>query len=274
VAHKEYVLGTGIDELERLGVQHNAWQSITTQTWLNAGIRSDSHVLDLGCGPGFTTLDIAKIVGSSGRVLGVDEDSGFVNYLNDLCQKQQLQHVSAVIGNAMELPNHLTQKPSFDFVFIRWVLCWLPHPDRALREVKKVLKPGGRLIIHDYYNWQAMNIAPRSRALTVVVQAAISSFQERLGNVDIAADLLGLLRHTGFTVRNFEVHQMITRGGGQDFRVAWPLTWWRTYIPKLIHKGYLEAKVGQQALTDLSELESNPDHFFFCPPLFEFIVEN
>jgi hypothetical protein len=106
-----------------------------------------------------------------------------------------------------------------------------------------------------------------------MVQAAIASFHERNANMDIAADLPALLRAAGFKIAHFDVHQRVPRGGGADTTLAWLLTWWRTYGPKLVTMGKLSASDCEQAMRDLASLENSSDKFFFGPPVFEFIAE-
>ena len=61
----DYILGTHDDEVARLGVQHRAWLPITRAAWKSAGIREGQVVFDVGCGPGYASLDLAQIVGAS-----------------------------------------------------------------------------------------------------------------------------------------------------------------------------------------------------------------
>lgn len=69
---KDYVLGTHDEEIERLGLQHRIWRSKATDAWQRADFTVGQTLLDVGCGPGYATLDLAEIVGPAGRVVGVD----------------------------------------------------------------------------------------------------------------------------------------------------------------------------------------------------------
>ncbi len=268
---REYILGTGTDELSRLGIQHRVWADAAVGAWKKAAVLPGSHVLDLGCGPGHATFDIAQMVTETGRVLGVDASPRFLGYLNSQAKSRGLPHVSAQEGDAENLLATLP-KASFDVVYCRWVLCWLKHPEKALAGIRDVLKPGGRAVIHDYFNWQAMTSAPRSEAISKMVMAAVASFRDGGGDIDISSRLPKLIRESGMTLDNFEVHQRVARGGGRDGMLAWILTWWRTYGPKLVEMGKLSQADYSLAASDLKKLEADEDLFFFCPPLFEFIV--
>ena len=78
---KSYILGTDQEELKRLKIQHDVWSSETLKGWSLAGFKSGDVILDLGSGPGYCTQELAGIVGTSGKVIGVDRSESFINYL-------------------------------------------------------------------------------------------------------------------------------------------------------------------------------------------------
>src|SRR2546421_4914387 len=91
---RDYVLGTHDEELKRLGVQHRAWRPVVLDCWKAAGLTSGSRVLDIGAGPGYATVDLAQIVGASGRVVAVERSSNFVNATRNAVQTQSLANVN------------------------------------------------------------------------------------------------------------------------------------------------------------------------------------
>lgn len=267
---KEYILGTDNDELMRLAVQHRIWADTAVTSWRRAGIGPGSKVLDMGSGPGYASIDLAQLVTEKGQVLGVDEAANFVEFLNQKARAQDLHQLRAQVADAQDLTASVDG--GFDAIYTRWVLCWLDKPEKALDGMRKLLSHKGRLVIHDYFNWTAMKIAPRSRAVENMVQAALRSFEERNGDVDVVGKLPALLRKAGFEITHFEIHQRVARGGGLDSTAAWPLMWWRSYGPKLVKSGHLSAADGEEAMRQMDLLEKDPDMFFFCPPLFEIIA--
>lgn len=76
MSEKEYILGTTEKaELHRRGIQHQVWASETCAGWKLAGFGNGQTILDLGCGRGFCTRDLAYIVGEEGKVIGVDKSA-------------------------------------------------------------------------------------------------------------------------------------------------------------------------------------------------------
>lgn len=272
-SQKEYILGTGDDELARLGLQHRVWADAASAAWKRSGIGPGSRVLDVGCGPGYASMDLAQLVTRTGLVLGVDESPGFVDFLNSRARGLEISQLQARVADAQKLSESFSPEEKFDAIYCRWVLMWLPHPEKALSEMRKVLKPGGKVIIHDYFNWKAMTLAPRSKGIDALIQAAVSSFLESKGDPDIAARLPAMLREAGFQLKHFDSFSRIARGGGKDSTVHWVLNWWRVYGPKMHQQGRLSKEYFELAMSDLDALEKNEEMFFFCPPVFEFIAE-
>ncbi len=268
---KEYILGTDEAELTRLAIQHRIWSDAAAGAWKRAGVMPGSKVLDLGCGPGHATFDLAQLVTSAGSVLGVDESERFTSYLNNQAKLRDILQVKAEIANAENLTATLKEN-SFDVVYTRWLLCWLKHPEKAIAGVAKVLKPGGRFVIHDYFNWKSMSAAPRSKAIDKMVAAAVESFNDGGGDIDIAARIPKMLNDAGFEVKHLELHARVARGGGEDGTMAWLVTWWHQYAPKLLQMGRLTKDECTSALTEIDLVAADANRFFVCPPVYEFIA--
>ena len=102
----EYLLGTDDDELRRLGFQHQVWARAAADAWDRGGFGPGHHVLDLGCGPGYATLDLARLVGATGRVTAVDVSTRFVAHLQARITALGVVNVSAAVQDveALDLP--------------------------------------------------------------------------------------------------------------------------------------------------------------------------
>ena len=85
-----YILGTDKEELERLELQHRVWASESRKGWSNAEFHKGQTILDLGCGPGSCSLELAQIVGYSGKILALDRSESFIAYLDAHVKKLNL----------------------------------------------------------------------------------------------------------------------------------------------------------------------------------------
>ena len=108
----------------------------------NAGIKPGYSVLDLACGTGEPSLSIAKIVGPSGRVVGVDIAPGMLAVARERMTSQGLKNVTFQVNEHDDLP--ALQDSSFDAAVCRLGLMFMPDPVRMLKAIRRVLKPGGK----------------------------------------------------------------------------------------------------------------------------------
>lgn len=105
-----------------------------------AGLRAGETVLELGPGPGAFTVDAAQRVGSEGRLIAVDIQPGMIAQVNARVKAAGVTNVETHVASAFELP---LPDASVDRAYLITVLPEIPDPVRALREVHRVLKPGG-----------------------------------------------------------------------------------------------------------------------------------
>ncbi|MCI3270562.1 class I SAM-dependent methyltransferase [Streptomyces cylindrosporus] len=151
-----------------------------------SGARPGDRVLDVGCGTGYLTRRMAKAVGPGGSVLGVDPSAEVVEYARDKTREAHCTYETGV-GEALRAADG-----SFDVVVTALAVHHLPEDVRpvALREMYRVLRPGGRLLVADFR-------PPRTRAVRHLVGATVGHVM-----ADYRVDLLdGLVADAGFEVR-------------------------------------------------------------------------
>jgi len=108
-------------------------------------LRPRMHLLDCGCGPGSITVGLAAAV-SPGETIGLDLQEAQIDRARVLAAEQSLSHVRFEVGSVYELP---FADATFDAAFAHNLLVHLAEPLRALREIRRVLKPGGIVGIAD-----------------------------------------------------------------------------------------------------------------------------
>ena len=111
-----------------------------------ARVRPGETVLDIGCGAGTDLLLAAAQTGPSGKAIGVDLTTSMLACARDSALKADFRHAEFRRGDATCLP---VEDASIDVVLSNGVLNLVPEKEAALREIKRVLKPRGRVQIAD-----------------------------------------------------------------------------------------------------------------------------
>jgi SAM-dependent methyltransferase len=105
-------------------------------------VREGDRVLDVGCGFGDTAVKLARLVGPRGEVVGVDCCDAFLNYAERYAKAEGLDNVTFLRSDAeVALPDE-----QFDFAFARFGTMFFANPVAGLRNMRKSLKPGGRMV--------------------------------------------------------------------------------------------------------------------------------
>lgn len=128
---------------------HSIWQD---QAWRRhavrrADVRAGDHVLDVACGTGDLTLAFART--AAARIVGLD----FTAEMLDVARNKTARHMAAegrveyLQGDAQDLP---FEDASFDVVSIAFGIRNVQDPGRAVREFRRVLRPGGRLMVLEF----------------------------------------------------------------------------------------------------------------------------
>jgi SAM-dependent methyltransferase len=120
---------------------------ITERLLDDAGLMSGMRVLDLGCGSGDVSLMIARRVGPTGQVVGIDRNADAVAGARARFAKLAIDWASFIEGDLVE-PSF--DGGPFDAIVVRRVLMYLPDPTATLRRLLPQLRSGGRVILQEH----------------------------------------------------------------------------------------------------------------------------
>ena len=263
---QEYVLGTDDDELTRLGLQHELWREVALQGWERGGFRAGHALLDVGCGPGYATFDMTRLVGDEGRVVGVDVSQRFVNHLNAQMEARGLRNVTARMMNVEELDLPVSD---FDGAFARWVLCFVSSPAAVVEGVARSLKRGGAFVVQDYCHYEGVTIGPRDGIFGRVFGAVAETWRARGGDPNVGSVVPSLMERCGLEVKEINAISRVARPGTPLWQ--WPETFFKNYLPTLVELDSIteaEKKVFENAW---QERISNPGSFIITPPMVEVV---
>jgi SAM-dependent methyltransferase len=140
-----YSLGSTDAEHERLIWQASRLAPLTERLFREAGIGPGQRVLDLGSGVGDVAMLVARLVGPSGEVVGVERDAHSIRRATARMAEAGLRNVSFTESDVTQIAN---DKP-FDAAVGRFILEFLPDPLAALRSVYRLVRPGGVFAFHE-----------------------------------------------------------------------------------------------------------------------------
>jgi SAM-dependent methyltransferase len=174
------------------------------------GVRPGERGLDVGCGPALLAVELGREVGSTGRIVGLDESPEMLAAARARIAREGLaDRVEVREGDAarLDLP-----AASFDFVTAAQVYLYVPEIEGALAEAARVLRPGGRLAIVDT-DWDSCVwlTADRERHRRVM-EARLGHFAQR----HLPPRLPGLLTRAGLRLTHTEAIPVLELEGGSD----------------------------------------------------------
>ena len=138
--YKEHWLDIDSERFERYKTMFQ-WSPLTESLISPANIRAGHVVVDVGCGPGFVAVELARRVGAHGHVHAIDINRDFVEHAEQLVRENGLANcVTVHLVDGSELP---IAPSSIDRVLAMNVMVYVDDPAAAYREFRRVLKPGG-----------------------------------------------------------------------------------------------------------------------------------
>jgi ubiquinone/menaquinone biosynthesis C-methylase UbiE len=157
-------------------------------------------VFDVGCGPGFLCEMMAAAVGPTGHVTGIDISEDLIRFATD---NKTSETIDYRVGDAAALPVDAGQ---FDLAVSTQVLEYVADADAALREMARVLRPGGRAFIidtdFDSWVWHAADTERMARIM--------NAWDTHCADPRLPRTLALRLRAAGFKVVNVEAYPVLS----------------------------------------------------------------
>lgn len=111
------------------------------------GIRPGERVLEIGPGTGLQALHVAGLLGGDGRLDIIDIQEQMLDHVMSRAQAAGITWITAAKADARQLP---FPSATFDAAYLVTVLGEIPDPAAAVRELRRVLKPAGRLVVGEF----------------------------------------------------------------------------------------------------------------------------
>lgn len=264
---KDYVLGTHDDEIARLALQHRVWRPRALDAWRRAGFTVGQTLFDIGCGPGHASVDLAEIVGPSGRIVAIDRSRRFLDTLEAACRHRGLDHIAPLerdLDTADPLPG------GADGVWARWVFAFMRRPRDLLVRMAGALKPGGALLVHEYLDYSTWRVTPRSPEFEEFVRVVMESWRAGGGEPDIGLDVPRWLAEMGFETKSLQVIMDVVPASNYVWQ--WPAGFLRVGLSRLVELGHLTAERARAIANAFAASEAAPHTLMVTPALLEIIA--
>jgi ubiquinone/menaquinone biosynthesis C-methylase UbiE len=204
-------------------------------------------VLDVGCGTGAISKDIALKVGETGHVTGIDNTAYFIQSGKETyadVKNLELIHADMFVYNPIK---------KFDLIVAARVLQWLNNPQEAIKRLKSMLKPGGILSILDY-NHEALEWQPEPPASMRQFYATFLRWRaDAHMNNHIAEDLPEYLKQAGLSaIEVLEANEVYKKG--EDNFLSKIGIWAKVaQSTQMVEEGYLDDNDRLKAIADYNE---------------------
>jgi SAM-dependent methyltransferase len=185
-----YAIDGGLPGKQRLDLLARVCEPGTNALLDRVGVSPGARCLDLGCGGGHVTRELARRAGPDGHVVGIDRD-------RDVLELAVAD--SAGIANAEFRAGDATQlsESGYDVVYARFLLSHLPEPARVVAAVKAALRPGGVAVLEDV-GFDGYICHPRSPAHDRWLATYRETVRRRGGDAGLGPALPVLLHEAGF----------------------------------------------------------------------------
>jgi SAM-dependent methyltransferase len=246
----EYAIQGGRAGKTRLDLLGQIYDPCTSGLLDDLGVPEGGSALDVGCGGGNVTGQVARRIGPSGRVVGIDFDLELLELARLDAKTAGIENVEFRAGDA-----RAPEGGPYDLITARFLLMHLAEPEQVLAALVGVLRPGGRLVIEDT-DFTGLFTIPTVPSFVRGVEVYRETLRRAGGDADIAQRLPHLLRDAGLVDRTLNVIQPIVNGGEQAQLFPNTLA---MMTPRIVERGVMSAPDLAVLVDELVEVLAGPE---------------
>lgn len=195
---------------------HASRTAVNSAGYLIDSILPSMHILDVGCGPGTITADFAGLV-PEGQVVGLDCTPNILQVAKALATKRGLSNLQFAIGDIHKLD---FPDDTFDIAHAHQVLQHVGNPTQALREMRRVVKPGGKVAVRDS-DFSTMTWYPDVNGMANWQELYLKVARSNGGEPNAGRQLHAWARAAGF-----DQHSIIATTSTWCYNSPEERTWW------------------------------------------------
>lgn len=245
-----YILATGEHDVERLRLLNQAYGSASEAALRRAGLAEGLRVAEVGCGDGNMSCWIARQVGERGTVIGIDRNANQIEQARRQAAQLGLTNVTFEPGNAYApgLP-----ADSFDLAYCRLVLMHLQRPIEAVRALRGLVRPGGRVLCEelDLTHWLC---DPPAACMERFIAWNLKLGDHRHEDFRLGGSLHRLFREAGFAEPEVSGHLPLVLHGEEKRLLAMTFD---QFAPALVAEGLAPEAEVRQTSQELAQLAAD-----------------
>jgi ubiquinone/menaquinone biosynthesis C-methylase UbiE len=256
-----YVIRGGQEGYERLVLlARDRWPD-TVALFGRAGLSPGMRCIDLGCGGGEVTLEMARLVAPGGTVTGVDQDEIKLALGRRAAQARGLGNVEFRVLNVSDWD----EPGGYDAVYCRFLLQHLSQPVEVLRRMWAGVRPGGVLIVEDA-DFDGWCCHPPSAGFGFFLRTYRQVLQRRGGDHAVGRKLYGYFQAAGLPSPQLALVQPV-RADGAEKTLAWSTL--DGSAEAIVSEGLATREEVTAALTDLRNFTEDPRTLISGPRIFQ-----
>jgi ubiquinone/menaquinone biosynthesis C-methylase UbiE len=258
---ERYVIRGGREGFDRLRVLAAARRASTLELFELAGVRPGMRCVDLGCGSGDVTLDMAALAGPHGSAAGIDADRAKLELARQAARERGLANV---VFEAADV-GHWAGPGEYDFVYCRFLLQHLARPVDLLRRMWGAVRPGGVLAVEDA-DLEGLFCDPDNAGFSFYQRMYAEVLARNGGDPGCARRLARYFREAGIPVPQVRLLQGVNASG--DAKVM-PLLTLEAIADSIVGSGLATAGEVAAAIGELRAFTGDPGTVISDPRIFQ-----
>ncbi len=249
-----------------LSDQHDQWRAAMRDAWRRAGIRPGHTVIDLACGEGRAALELAALVGPTGRVRALDLSPAAIAALRASLTASGLTHLTAEEADLNEVDLGVGET---DAIWSRWILAFIDDPIDLLERSDEALRPGGVFVSHEYLDAGSWRRASPSPDLDALVLAVSQSWRDEDEDPPAGLEMAVWLDQIGFDLTEVRV---VPDGRVAGLVWQWPREFVEAGLARLIAQEAVTADLADEIRREHDAREAHPTAAPGTPAVIEVIA--
>jgi SAM-dependent methyltransferase len=209
-----YAIAGGEQGKRRLNLLAEIMRPSTLRLLEEAGLRDGELCLDVGCGGGHVTRDLARIAGPRGGALGIDFDPEIIGLARRDAEADGVENVEFLVADARTV-----ERAGFALAYARFLLSHVGEPERVLAHIRDRVGPSGRVAIEDV-DFGGSYCFPRDPAYDRFVELYTEAVRHGGGDANLGRRLPALMLETGLRDVRWNVFQPVHSHGSHKL-MSW-----------------------------------------------------